>query len=100
MKAIRYLTLGMILAGSPVAFSADNDAMNLEKMLHDMDAHWQQVISEKDVKRRQAMLSEHEKMMKDVEATTDGMSHGSHGMMHQHSTNILEMHRAMMGSVK
>ncbi|WP_126452710.1 hypothetical protein [Sulfuriflexus mobilis] len=100
MKTIRYLIMAMLFAAPVAAFSAGDDAMKLEKMIHDMEAHWQQVTNEKDDKRRQAMLEEHAKMMKDVEEATGKMSHSGHGMMHNHSANILDMHRTMMGSMK
>jgi len=48
MKAIKYLTLAMLLTGSATVFSAEGDAASIEKMLGDMEAHWQQVISERD----------------------------------------------------
>jgi len=87
--------LFLVALGVPViSFSASNSSPNVDKMLHDMELHWQQVIAEKNPSKRQRMIKDHANMMMDIKGIKKSLSSEQRKATHHH--NVLEMHHMMM----
>lgn len=62
--------------------------------LEQMEQHWQQLISEPDPQKRQALLVEHRKMMEQMQSM-----HGQGMMGDGHMMHGMDMHRMMMDMI-
>lgn len=89
----------MSLAGPLTATAGEAD-----DYMARMEQHWQATIETQDPQRRQALLAEHEEMMKqgqmiiDREQSQTGHA-GMNGMHHGHDMdlqNTIDLHRQMM----
>lgn len=74
------------------------DKKRSEKMIVQMERHWQKVIAEKDSIKREKLIAEHKKMMDEINQSMGLNQHhhmpghySHHGLM-----NTMEMHNHMM----
>ena len=94
MKKNNFLRV-MILTGI-VSISATAIAESDDMKVMNMEQHWQQLINEKDQKRRQEMLMEHRHMMGEMDKEVAGRGMGMGKGHHHNMMNTVDMHRSMM----
>ena len=94
MNKFKGLLFLLALSVPVVSFSASDSNPNMDKMLHDMELHWKQVIAENNPSKRQRMIKDHANMMMDIKGLNKGLSPEQRKATHHN--NVLEMHHMMM----
>lgn len=94
----------LLLAIVSGAQAAQDRTLTDEQWRERMQQHWQQVISEEDVRKRKALLREHEDLMEKATESM-GMDQKMGGHMgknghHDELMNRIDMHRHMMDMMR